>query len=244
MVAVRDERRRTDPPSGRNQQPGPEPVHDRGGGVDPQANGRRPHFRRREDRVRGLVKYQQRSNDDQHALEDGREVLRLVMAERMVVVGRLVAEADGPPRRECRDHVDDRFQRVRIERDGPRQPPGGKFQPHHRERDDDRQASKKTDARSGCCGFGGGAQGLMRAVCRECGSAHAQPHGRRRVNCRKAPAGTEAAKMAGSVKCVRVGFLRGSSDLRSCRSRLCVVCAGQRFNGNVRAAQSRSFPAR
>ena len=59
-----------------------------------------------------LGKDQQRRKHDQHALKDGGEILRLVMAEGMVLVGGLVADADGPEGGERSDDIDDRFERV------------------------------------------------------------------------------------------------------------------------------------
>ena len=74
--------------------------------------------------VVGLVEDQQRRDDDQHALDHGREVLGLVVAELVAAVGRLGRDVDGVERHQRRDQVDDALQRIRIERDAARHPVG------------------------------------------------------------------------------------------------------------------------
>ena len=112
--------------AGADQQQRPDGV-DRGGhAVDRQgrvqgcssSGGRCPVARQTSARISSAATH------DQHAFQHGGEILRLVVAERVVVVGRLVADADRPEGGRGGDHVDDRFQRVGIERDRAGHPPG------------------------------------------------------------------------------------------------------------------------
>ena len=56
---------------------------------------------------------------------------------RMVGIGRLVADADRPVGGARRNHVDDRFQRVGVERHRAGDPPSDELQPHDAERHED-----------------------------------------------------------------------------------------------------------
>ena len=93
---------------------------------------------RPQERIVGLVKDQQRGHDDQHALDHGREVLGLVVAELVAAVGRLGRDVDGIERDRRRDQVDDALQRVGIERDAARHPVGRVFEAQDDARHDDR----------------------------------------------------------------------------------------------------------
>ena len=88
---------------------------------------------------------QQRCDDDQHAFEHGREILGLVVAERVILVGRRVADADRPEGGGGGDHVDGQFQRVGIKRDRAGHLPGQELQAEHDEGDDDRPEGEPRD---------------------------------------------------------------------------------------------------
>ncbi len=74
--------------------------------------------------VPDLGKDQQCRNDDQHALKHGGEIFGFVMAVLVVAVGGLVADLDRPEGRSGGNHIDDRFQRIRIKRHRSGDPPG------------------------------------------------------------------------------------------------------------------------
>ena len=138
MMAVGDQRRRLVALALRDEDPRPYAV-DRGGkAVDREALPGRVDHVRRLPRAPDLGEDEQRGHDDQHALQHGGEIFRLVVAVLVLEIGRLVADADRPEGGTGGDDVDDGFQRVRIERDGAGHPPRDEFQPHHRKGDEDR----------------------------------------------------------------------------------------------------------
>ena len=120
VLAVGDQRRRSGAASRADKDRREDAVDDRRKEIEPEAGARlgyrhlAAHQRRRR-----LAQDQERRQHDQHALQHGRHVFRLVMAERMVRVGRPLRIGVGREGRDGRDHVDDRFQRVRKQADRP-----------------------------------------------------------------------------------------------------------------------------
>jgi len=90
-------------------------------------------------RVVGLAQNEQGGDDDQNALEHGREVFGLVVPELMPAVGRLRGDVDRVEGDRSGDQVDDAFQRVGIEGDAAARGVGEVLEPHGRQRDADRR---------------------------------------------------------------------------------------------------------
>ena len=91
------------------------------------------------------------ASDDQRAFEHGREILSLVVAEGVALVGRLRADAHGDERGDGRHDVDDAFERVGIERDTARPEIGEILEPHDGKRHGDagqRHAANSVEAQS------------------------------------------------------------------------------------------------
>ena len=80
---------------------------------------------------------EQRRNDDQCAFEHGGEIFRLVVTELMVAIGRVPADLDGNQSRDCRQHIDDAFERVREEGDAPGNAIGEVLDGQHQQADAD-----------------------------------------------------------------------------------------------------------
>ena len=76
-----------------------------------------------------------RRAEDHHALDDGREIFRLLVPVGMVVIGRLAADVQGNQRGAGGNDVDDALQRVGIQRHAAGDPPGGEFQADHDQAD-------------------------------------------------------------------------------------------------------------
>ena len=131
--------------AGADQERRPDEVDDGRDAVDREAGpglveagGRRP-VRQTSTRISSAATH------DQHAFQHRREIFGLVVAERVILVGRLVADADRPEGRQRGDHVDDRFQRVGIERHRAGQPPCEQLQAEHDEGNDDRPEGEPRD---------------------------------------------------------------------------------------------------
>jgi hypothetical protein len=134
---IRLERGRLVARPGGDEQPGPKSVDCGRRAVDRKAQRGLLHRYRIEERQRCLAGNQQRRDHDQHALDHGGQIFRLVVAVRMLRVGGRMADADRIPGDRGGDHVDDRLQRVGIECHRAGKPPGNELQPHHRECNDD-----------------------------------------------------------------------------------------------------------
>ena len=81
----------------------------------------------------GMLEDRDRGDDDQRALDDRREQLRLAMAVRVVGVGRHRRDPQRAQRQGAGHHVDDALQRVRIQRGAAGDPPGSRLQPQHQD---------------------------------------------------------------------------------------------------------------
>ena len=92
---------------------------------------------RLEQRVPRLAEDQQRGDNDQRALEHGGKVFRLVVAERVIAVGRVRADPDRDQRGNRGHEVDDALERVREQRDAARHQVGNVLDAHDHERDAD-----------------------------------------------------------------------------------------------------------
>nr|WP_201742065.1 GMC family oxidoreductase N-terminal domain-containing protein [Mangrovicoccus ximenensis] len=120
--------RRARPAAVADQVPGPERVQRRRRDRETDRQRRDHRIGRLQQRAHRIHHDHRRRHHDQRAFEHRREVFDLGMAQRVVRIRR-------PPRighRQAgghrRHHVDDRFERVRIERDRPGQPPGDQLQ--------------------------------------------------------------------------------------------------------------------
>ena len=150
MLPVGDQRRRFFAPSGTDQRPGPEGVDRRCDAVDGKAS---PGLFEGTGMLPGppdLGENQQRRDDDEDAFEHGGEIFGLMVSEGMIPVSRRMADTDRPEGGGGGNHVDDRFQRVGIERDGTRDIPGDELQAEHDQGDDDRPEGEASDFFLGC----------------------------------------------------------------------------------------------
>jgi hypothetical protein len=133
MPSVRDERRRLPAAAPGQQEPCPDSVDETCSGIDRETNNRSfKRLGRKKAKIGGAEDRKSR-HYDQHSFEDRRKVFCLMVAVRVIGVSRSLRDAQGNEGRAGGHDVDRAFQRIRIERDRPRQPVSGKLQPKHDE---------------------------------------------------------------------------------------------------------------
>ena len=133
---------------------GPCAVQQRGDGIQCDALPGMRERMRVAARFPGVAEDRQRGDDDQDAFDDRGEELHLVVAVRMVRIGRDGGKAQGRQSDEAGRNVDDAFQRIGVERRAAGDPPGNALHAQH-------QAANRDAA---CCDALSSTQCLPRAA--------------------------------------------------------------------------------
>ena len=135
VPAAGQQRRGPGPPALAKQHQRPDEVDGTARGVDADAEPRRPDVRRMVQPLPGGAADHERGGEHQPALDDGAEILRLVVAVAVVGVGRTGAVPQGEQGGAGGRHVDHGFQRVGVERHAAGQPVGGGLDRQHQQAD-------------------------------------------------------------------------------------------------------------
>ncbi|MNT29321.1 hypothetical protein D3C72_1650540 [compost metagenome] len=155
--------------AGCDQHIGPDGIDDARCKVDRETQRRRFQHHRRHHRRHRLPDDQQRGNDDQHALDDGGKVLRLVVPEGMAGIRRLRRIADHHIGDHRGNHIDGGLKPIGQKRHRAGQPPGKQLQPQDGQRKRNAPEGKAQD------GSVFGSRQLLHSSCRCKRVANASP---------------------------------------------------------------------
>ena len=143
MPPTRGQSRRVQRSASRDQQPRPKQVQHQSHRID-QKPGAAPFNRLTQvaKRLYRLLHDQQRGDDDHDPFKNRRKILCLVVAKRMAGICRPFRVVHRHPGHHRTTDIDQRLQRIRQERNGPRQPPGHQLQAQDQHSHQDRAQSQ------------------------------------------------------------------------------------------------------